>query len=122
MKTLDAEKILAFVLGYEPRRIETSEVYFHFMSNEEIGIEWRGCRRDFSVYDGVVYDPIDDGDLFDLIDLNQFEDFRKKNTCPDCDGDGWREVEAYCSKSASDCCGGCTEMEECECDNIPYKI
>ena len=122
MKTLEVEKILSFVLGYEPRRIEPCEVYFHFINDEEIGIEWRGIRRDFMVYDGVVYDSENDTSLFDIIDLNQFEDFRRKNTCPDCDGEGFVEVQAVCHKPASDCCGGCTEMVDCECENIMYSI
>ena len=41
-----------------------------------------------------------------------------KATCPDCDGCKEIEVMKQCGRSTSMCCGGCSEMVECDkCDD-----
>ena len=122
---MEKEKLMSYVLGYKPDYIDESEVVFTFLNQSELQINWRGISRKFCVY-GTEWCPIeqeddewfDDGYCFETEDLMEFENFAEENVCIHCNGDGYvyNDTSGQCTTRMSDCCGGCGNNVECDCE------
>ena len=96
------------------------EIAFQFtIIGQEIKVidNSNGTEVIVEVLDESVYTP--EGEIACLIrDLDLFTDFRNKNICQECMGEGYVDV-LTCFKPASECCGGCYKPEKCDCE-LPY--
>jgi len=118
------EKIIQYVIGYKPEVYHFDEVVFEVLPDDvSVRVNYLGMERDFYVFmkewfpvewkdeeEEDAYIPFTTKDL-----MNFFETFRDINICIECDGKGYYEVFQECTRPASECCGGCSRTEECNC-------
>jgi len=70
----------------------------------------------FNCYDGGVFVGDTEIGFYSVEELEKSEAFKEFNKCPNCGGDGYDEELKCPVGSASDCCGGCYEKIECNCE------
>lgn len=128
------EKIVQYTIGYKPTLVKKNEVFFEPLPDDKsIRINYLGMERDFEVEFGEwfpiewkdeeeedTYEPFTTKDL-----MLFFPSFVDVNICIECEGKGHYEVFQMCGKPASDCCGGCSRVVQCDCSKytklFPYE-
>jgi hypothetical protein len=118
------EKVIEYTIGYKPEVFHYDEVVFESLNDDvSIRINYLGMERDFYVFMKEWF-PLDwkddeEEDTYEPFTTRQlmqmFEQFDEINICTECYGEGFYEVFQGCSRPASDCCGGCTRKEVCNC-------
>jgi hypothetical protein len=122
------EKIIEYVIGYKPEIFKKDAIVFEITQDElEISINYLGMERhfyvEFSEWYPVVWKDDEEEDFYIPFTTEQlmkyFPLFRKINICKDCEGEGSYEQDTthLCTRRMNDCCGGCSKMVECDCDN-----
>ena len=118
------EKVIEYTIGYKPEVYHFDELVFEALSDDvSIRINYLGMERDFYVFMKEWFpvewkddEEIDTYEPFTTKDLMSFFDsFQEINICIECEGKGQYEVFQECGKSASECCGGCSRIEKCDC-------
>lgn len=124
------ENVIRHVIGYKPEFVKDSDVVFEIINQTRLNINYLGMERVFEVFlsewNPIEIDEDIDEDVaycFTTKDLmHLFSHFREINVCNDCLGSGYVEVIKECYKPASECCGGCTEKELCECNDLIFPV
>lgn len=128
------EKIVQYTIGYKPTLVKKNEVFFEPLPDDtSIRINYLGMERDFEVEFGEwfpiewkdeeeedTYEPFTTKDL-----MLFFQSFVDINICIECEGKGYYIVYQECTKPASDCCGACERVVQCDCSKhtklFPYE-
>lgn len=128
------EKIVQYTIGYKPTLVKKNEVFFEPLPDDKsIRINYLGMERDFEVEFGEwfpiewkdeeeedTYEPFTTKDL-----MLFFPSFVDVNICIECEGKGHYMVYQECTKPASDCCGACERVVQCDCSKhtklFPYE-